>query len=243
MLWHKPSQFSDELEEFCVQLRNTDWFDSGIRVPPEWGAQKIYLESEPTSPPTSLELRCSDGGYHFSSGTDRTMLIAGSNCIGSMQLRIPTVPPAGAVNVHIFFHRKASSRPSLPAASNAKGYLDKAAAEPGAVRTDSGLVYRELRSGYGRSPKANDTVRVNYRGTLINGTEFDSSYKRGQPAQFPLNGVIACWTEGLQKMRVGGKSKLVCPSGIAYGDSGSPPMIPGGATLIFEVELLGIGSG
>lgn len=122
-------------------------------------------------------------------------------------------------------------------ASNA--YLAKAAAEPGATKTDSGLVYREQRAGTGASPKDTDTVRVNYRGTLVDGTEFDSSYKRNEPAQFPLNGVIKCWTEGLQKMKVGGKSTLVCPSDLAYGDQGRPS-IPGGATLVFEVELLDI---
>jgi FKBP-type peptidyl-prolyl cis-trans isomerase FkpA len=122
-----------------------------------------------------------------------------------------------------------------------KSYLDKAAAEPGAVRTASGLVYRELTPGTGRSPAATDVVKVNYRGTLEDGSEFDSSYKRNEPAQFPLNGVIPCWTEGVQKMKVGGKSKLVCPSSIAYGDAGRPPVIPGGATLTFEIELLAIG--
>ena len=124
-------------------------------------------------------------------------------------------------------------------ASNA--YLAKAATEPGAVKTESGLIYTELQPGTGTSPKASDTVKVNYRGTLIDGTEFDSSYKRNQPAQFPLSGVIRCWTEGVQKMKVGGKARLVCPSEIAYGDSGRPPTIPGGATLIFEIELLEIG--
>jgi FKBP-type peptidyl-prolyl cis-trans isomerase FkpA len=119
-------------------------------------------------------------------------------------------------------------------------YLEKAAKEPGAVKTDSGLVYRELRAGGGPSPRATDTVKVNYRGTLTDGTEFDSSYKRNEPISFPLNRVIMCWTEGLQRMKVGGKSKLVCPSAIAYGEAGSPPVIPGGATLTFEVELLGI---
>jgi FKBP-type peptidyl-prolyl cis-trans isomerase FkpA len=122
-----------------------------------------------------------------------------------------------------------------------KAYLDKAAAQPGAIRTESGLVYRELRAGSGGSPKASDTVTVNYRGTLVDGTEFDSSYKRNEPAQFPLSQVIPCWTEGVQKMKVGGKSELVCPASIAYGDRGSPPAVPGGATLIFEVELLRIG--
>jgi FKBP-type peptidyl-prolyl cis-trans isomerase FkpA len=118
-------------------------------------------------------------------------------------------------------------------------YLTKAAAEAGAVRTESGLVYRELSAGTGASPTATDTVRVHYRGTLINGTVFDSSYERNEPAQFPLGGVIRCWTEGLQKMKVGGKARLVCPSDIAYGDEGRPS-IPGGAALVFEVELLEI---
>jgi FKBP-type peptidyl-prolyl cis-trans isomerase FkpA len=126
-------------------------------------------------------------------------------------------------------------------AGDPKAYLDKAAAQPGAVRTNSGLVYRELRAGSGESPKASDTVTVHYRGTLVDGTEFDSSYKRNEPAQFPLSQVIPCWTEGVQKMKVGGKSELVCPASIAYGDRGSPPVIPGGATLIFQVELLKIG--
>ena len=120
-------------------------------------------------------------------------------------------------------------------------FLEKAAAEPGAVKTPSGLVYRELRPGTGPTPEATDMVTVNYRGTLIDGTEFDSSYKTNEPAQFPLNHVIPCWTEGVQKMKVGGKSKLVCPAAIAYGEKGSPPVIPPDATLVFEVELLAIG--
>ena len=118
-------------------------------------------------------------------------------------------------------------------------YQELAAKEPGAVKTASGLIYAEVAAGQGASPKATDKVRVHYRGTLVDGTEFDSSLKRGQPAEFPLGGVIPCWTEGLQKMKVGGKAKLVCPSDIAYGDQGRPS-IPPGATLIFEVELLAI---
>ncbi len=120
-----------------------------------------------------------------------------------------------------------------------QAYLEKAAAETGAVKTPSGLVYRELRPGAGASPKPTDTVKVNYRGTLVNGTEFDSSYSRHEPAQFPLNGVVPCWTEGLQLMKVGGKAQLVCPSSLAYGDQGQRG-IPGGAALIFEIELLDI---
>jgi FKBP-type peptidyl-prolyl cis-trans isomerase FkpA len=123
---------------------------------------------------------------------------------------------------------------------DSKAFLDKAAAEPGAQRTASGLVYRVITAGTGASPKATDTVKVHYRGTLTNGKEFDSSYARNEPAEFPLNMVIPCWTEGVQMMKVGGKSRLVCPASIAYGERGAPPDIPGGATLVFEIELLGI---
>ena len=118
-------------------------------------------------------------------------------------------------------------------------FLAKAAAEAGAVRTASGLVYRDVTAGTGPSPAATDSVRVHYRGTLVNGTEFDSSYARNEPTEFRLNGVIPCWTEGVQRMKVGGKARLTCPSDLAYGDNGSGP-IPGGATLIFEIELLAI---
>jgi FKBP-type peptidyl-prolyl cis-trans isomerase FkpA len=123
-----------------------------------------------------------------------------------------------------------------------KNLLVKVAQEPGAVRLPSGVVYKEISAGSGGRPRASDTVKVHYRGTLTNGTEFDSSHKRGQPASFPLNGVIRCWTEGLQRMKVGGKAQLVCPSDTAYGEKGSPPSIPPNATLVFEVELLGIES-
>jgi FKBP-type peptidyl-prolyl cis-trans isomerase FkpA len=122
--------------------------------------------------------------------------------------------------------------------TRSSAFLATAAKESGAQAQASGLIYTEMTKGTGATPAATDTVKVNYRGTLVDGTEFDSSYKRNEPVEFPLNGVIACWTEGLQKMAVGGKAKLVCPSGIAYGDNGRPPVIPGGATLIFEVELL-----
>ncbi len=105
------------------------------------------------------------------------------------------------------------------------------------------MVYVELEKGSGPSPTASDKVKAHYHGTLIDGTVFDSSVDRGEPVIFPLTAVIACWTEGLQKMAVGGKAKLICPSDIAYGDSGRPPAIPPGATLIFEVELLEIPAG
>jgi FKBP-type peptidyl-prolyl cis-trans isomerase FkpA len=114
------------------------------------------------------------------------------------------------------------------------------AAEPKVAKTSSGLVITMLKDGTGASPKGTDTVKVHYRGTLVDGKEFDSSYGRGQPATFPLNRVIPCWTEGVQMMKSGGKAKLVCPSKLAYGSQGVPGTIPPDATLIFEVELLEI---
>jgi FKBP-type peptidyl-prolyl cis-trans isomerase len=124
-----------------------------------------------------------------------------------------------------------------------EAYLAKAAAEPGAQKTASGLVYSSVTEGTGASPKATDVVKVHYKGTTIDGKVFDSSIERNEPATFPLNGVIPCWTEGVQLMKVGGKSRLICPSDTAYGDRGAPPDIKPGATLIFEVELLGIENG
>ncbi|HLL19061.1 MAG TPA: FKBP-type peptidyl-prolyl cis-trans isomerase [Rubrivivax sp.] len=119
--------------------------------------------------------------------------------------------------------------------------LKAAAAEKGAVVTDSGLVFRSLVEGKGASPAATDTVRVHYRGTFTNGREFDSSHKRGEPASFPLNRVIKCWTEGVQRMKVGSKAKLTCPAAIAYGERGAGGgEIPPNSVLHFEVELLGI---
>ncbi|ARV19981.1 FKBP-type 22 kDa peptidyl-prolyl cis-trans isomerase [Curvibacter sp. AEP1-3] len=115
-----------------------------------------------------------------------------------------------------------------------------AAKEEGAVVTSSGLVYRSLKDGTGASPKATDKVTVHYKGTFPDGREFDSSYKRGQPIDFPLNGVIPCWTEGVQRMKTGGKAKLTCPPEIAYGARGAGGVIPPNATLVFEVELLGV---
>lgn len=124
--------------------------------------------------------------------------------------------------------------------ANGTAYVTKAAAEKGATKTASGLVITTLTPGTGAAPKATDEVKVHYEGKLIDGTVFDSSLQRGEPATFPLNGVIPCWTEALQLMKVGGKSRIVCPSDLAYGDRGQPPQIRSGATLIFEVQLLDI---
>ena len=119
-------------------------------------------------------------------------------------------------------------------------FLTKAASEKGSTKTESGIVITPIKPGSGATPKATDTVKVHYHGTLIDGTVFDSSVKRGEPATFPLNQVIKCWTEGVQQIKVGGKSRLVCPANLAYGERGSPPTIKPGATLVFEVELLEI---
>jgi len=119
-------------------------------------------------------------------------------------------------------------------------FVAKAAAEKGATKTESGIVITPVKPGSGATPKATDTVKVHYHGTLTDGTVFDSSIKRGEPATFPLDKVIKCWTEGVQQIKVGGKSRLVCPANLAYGDAGSPPVIKPGSTLVFEVELLEI---
>jgi len=121
-----------------------------------------------------------------------------------------------------------------------EAFLAENKKKEGVKTLPDGLQYKIIKEGAGKMPKATDTVTVNYRGALIDGTEFDSSIKRGQPASFPVNGVIAGWTEALQMMKVGSKWQLFIPSNIAYGEQGSPPVIGPNATLIFEVELLGI---
>jgi FKBP-type peptidyl-prolyl cis-trans isomerase len=122
-------------------------------------------------------------------------------------------------------------------------FIAKAAAEPGAVKAPSGFVYKEITAGTGATPGPGDRVKVNYTGTLTDGKVFDSSAQRGKPAEFALNEVIACWSQGVQMMKVGGKARLVCPAELAYGDRGAAPDdIKPGATLVFEVELLEIAS-
>jgi FKBP-type peptidyl-prolyl cis-trans isomerase FkpA len=127
-----------------------------------------------------------------------------------------------------------------PAPSAPSDLAARAAKEPGATVLPSGVVFRPTAQGKGASPAATDTVRVHYRGVLADGKEFDSSIKRGQPAEFPLNRVIKCWTEGVQLMKAGGKATLTCPPGVAYGERGAAGVIPPNATLQFEIELLGI---
>lgn len=121
-----------------------------------------------------------------------------------------------------------------------EAFVAKAAAEKGSAKTASGIVITVIKEGKGDKPKESDTVKVHYHGTLTDGTVFDSSVQRGEPATFPLGQVVPCWTEAVQQIKVGGKSRLVCPANLAYGDRGAPPKIKPGATLVFEVELLEI---
>jgi FKBP-type peptidyl-prolyl cis-trans isomerase FkpA len=122
----------------------------------------------------------------------------------------------------------------------ATAFMDKASKEPGVTKTASGMLIQHVKEGTGASPTASDQVKVHYEGRLVDGKVFDSSIQRGEPAEFPLNGVIPCWTEGVQTMKVGGKAKLTCPAELAYGPQGHPPAIPPQATLVFDVELLDI---
>jgi FKBP-type peptidyl-prolyl cis-trans isomerase FkpA len=168
--------------------------------------------------------------------------LAGFNDQSTGKSRVDLADPAQGAKLEAFYkgHMK-----NVLAHENdeAKKFIDKSAKEKGAVKTDSGLVYKEVAAGKGDSPGATDTVKVHYHGTLRDGTVFDSSKDRGEPVEFPLNGVIPCWTEGLQKMKTGGKSRLICPSSIAYGDNGAPPKIKPGAALAFDVELISVTKG
>jgi len=126
---------------------------------------------------------------------------------------------------------------------NAQAFLEQAAAAPGAQKKPSGLIYTELKAGDGPQPKPSDMVKVNYTGRLRDGTVFDSSAQHGQPAELAVHGVIPCWAEALQLMKVHGKAKIVCPPELAYGDQGAPPRIKPGAALMFEIELVQVSPG
>ena len=138
-----------------------------------------------------------------------------------------------------FSKARASAKAEEEKTAAAK-YLEQMAAEPGATKGPSGFIVKTITEGTGASPTEADTVKVNYHGTLRDGTVFDSSVQRNEPAEFPLAHVIPCWTQALQGMKVGGKYKLTCPADIAYGDRGSPPVIKPGAALTFEIDLLSV---
>ena len=154
----------------------------------------------------------------------RGLLLSGIACAACA----PVNTPADSASAP-----EAASRP-------ANAYEEAFARESGVLPITWGGWIKTLAAGTGAAPNADNVVKVNYRGALIDGTEFDSSYKRGQPATFSLRSVIPCWTNGVPMMKVGEKAKLVCPSSTAYGDAGSPPSVPGGATLVFEIELLDV---
>jgi len=136
------------------------------------------------------------------------------------------------------FAQKRMAASGQARATREKSVVENYAKEKGAEKTASGLVYIPMKEGTGTAPKPSDKVKVNYEGKLTDGKVFDSSYKRGQPVEFQLNQVIPCWTEGVAKMKTGGKAKLVCPPAIAYGERGAGGVIPPNATLVFEVELI-----
>lgn len=138
------------------------------------------------------------------------------------------------------YFKERMSKMSVKIKQEGEKFIENFVAKEGAQRTESGLAYKILDAGSATKPSETDTVRVHYHGTLVDGTVFDSSKDRGQEVEFPLNRVIRGWTEGLQLIGTGGRIKLVIPSELAYGDAGAPPKIPGGATLIFEVELFDI---
>jgi len=156
-----------------------------------------------------------------------------------MYTAFPQLKEPSFMNQHFIRHIVAGATAALALTSFGAGAQDAKAA-PKPTRTASGIEITMLKEGSGAMPKASDTVKVHYRGTLLNGKEFDSSYSRGQPASFPLGRVIPCWTEGVQSIKLGGKAKLVCPPNLAYGPRGVPGTIPPDSTLIFEVELLEI---
>ena len=154
--------------------------------------------------------------------------------------KTPLVDPQAMGTQIQEFARSRVAAGAVEEKKKSEDFIAQAAKAQGAVKTETGIVYQVLTPGSGDKPKESDTVKVHYTGSLIDGTVFDSSVQRGQPAEFPLTGVIPCWTQGLQLMKTGEKAKLICPSDLAYGDQGRGQKIPGGATLVFEVELLEI---
>jgi FKBP-type peptidyl-prolyl cis-trans isomerase len=172
--------------------------------------------------------------------TPQELEIVKSGITDGVNGKASSVDPADYSEKLQAMHTARSAKLAEKSKAAGSDYLAKAATEKGANKTASGLVITEITPGTGASPKATDQVKVHYEGKLINGSVFDSSLKRGEPTTFPLNGVIPCWTEAVQLMKVGGKSKVVCPPELAYGERGAPPQIPPDSTLVFEVHVLAI---
>lgn len=171
------------------------------------------------------------------SAAELERVIAGLRAVNTDQVTAEGLE--GSPHLRAFEFERREKRLALEK-ERGRRYAAEAAKAPGAQLTPSGLVYAVVSEGVGPSPSPVDTVKVHYRGRLIDGREFDSSYKRGEPAQFSLRQVVPCWTEALQKMKTRGRAKVICPSSIGYGDKGNAPTIPPGATLVFDVELLDV---
>ena len=200
-------------------------------------ADDVVLETEDDKTIYALGVNLSRNLAHLPlSETEKDMLEAGF--ADGLENREPRVDPARyGRRADILFQRR-NAYLAEAESETAEAFLAEAAAVEGAVRADSGLVMLVASPGEGPSPSPTDRVRVHYHGTLHDGTVFDSSVARGEPVVFPLNGVIPCWTEALQKMQAGGKARITCPAAIAYGDKGAPPLIKPGAALAFDVELI-----
>lgn len=207
------------------------------------GAAGVVRGQEPKSEEQktlyALGLALSQGLTTFNLNEAELDMVKSGLTDGVLQRQRKVELPTYAAKIQEFQASRASASAAVEKKMS-QSFLEKAAAEKGATKTASGVIVTTIKPGTGPSPAATDKVKVHYTGTLTDGTVFDSSVQRGQPATFPLNGVIKCWTEGVATMKVGGKSKLVCPSEVAYGDRGAPPKIRPGATLVFEVELLEI---
>ena len=213
-------------------------------------------ETVAEAPPVSLDSEKAKFSYAIGMDIGRNLQDIGSNIEtdvllaalkDSLEGKEPRLPVKEAATIIQAFVKKqaedkAAEKKIAGEQNKAEGlkFLAENGKKAGVTTTASGLQYEVITKGGGAKPKATDSVKVHYRGTLLNGTEFDSSYKRGEPISFPLNGVIPGWTEGVQLMNVGSKFKFVIPSELAYGDRGAGPQIGPGNTLIFEVELLGI---
>jgi FKBP-type peptidyl-prolyl cis-trans isomerase FkpA len=208
---------------------------SRVTAPGAAAAPKLETEDQKTLYALGLLLGRNVEPFKLSA-EERAIVAAGLNDAASgakPQVDIETYGP----KVNEMAEKRASAGAD-DAKKQGQEFADKVAQEKGATKTESGVVIRTITPGSGPSPTADDVVKVHYEGKLIDGTVFDSSIKRNEPAEFPLKGVVPCWTEALQKMKKGEKAQVVCPSAVAYGDRGAPPDIPPGATLSFEVELL-----
>jgi FKBP-type peptidyl-prolyl cis-trans isomerase FkpA len=207
-----------------------------LTAAPSFAADTLKTEEQKTLYAVGQIMAQQLAVFNLTPGEFETVLQGLTDAMGGKPPQVETAAYTKQVRELAITRRKAEGE---KLAALTKEFMDKAEHEKGAVKSVSGLIYKELKEGSGASPKASDRVKVNYRGTFVDGKEFDSSYRHGKPAELSLSGVIKCWTEGMQKMKPGGKAQLVCPPKIAYGTAGSGS-IPPNATLVFEVELLDV---